>query len=82
MTTARREAEPEHKLHVYRNLGLRLTYLGHTNGAGRHRSCRAPLGFGWCPRPDVLSPYTRFVHTHQCRRIRPAPGARNCGERT
>ena len=36
MVTALRDAEPEHKLDVYRNLGLRLTYdPGNTNGAGR-----------------------------------------------
>jgi hypothetical protein len=35
------------------------------NYGGGNRSCHAPLGFGWCPRPDVPSPYTTFVHMHQ-----------------
>jgi hypothetical protein len=30
MITALRDAEPEHKLDVYRNLGLRLTYNAET----------------------------------------------------
>ena len=40
LITALRDAEPEHKLDVYRSLGLRLTYDPETRTVrGRYRSC-------------------------------------------
>jgi hypothetical protein len=58
MIIALRDAEPEHKLDVYRNLGLRLTYDADTQTVRTDIDLAAHRWvFGSCPEPDLNPNY-------------------------
>jgi hypothetical protein len=73
MIIALRDAEPEHKLDVYRNLGLRLTYDADTQTVRTDIDLAAHRWvFGSCPEPN-----TRDIHTVIAAKelpCRPLPG--------
>ncbi|MEV6491168.1 zinc ribbon domain-containing protein [Actinoplanes sp. NPDC051633] len=68
MITVLRDAEPEHKLDVYRNLGLLLTYTPGTKRCGRKSILPSTVGHwlvseGGVESPPIAPAHSASVHT-------------------